>query len=40
MQLKTILNRVQKTKGRPGMDLWSILVMGVLRLDLNWDYDQ
>jgi hypothetical protein len=26
--------------GRPGMHLWSILVMGVLRLDLNWDYDR
>jgi len=26
--------------GRPGMDLWSILVMGVLRLDLNCDYDR
>jgi hypothetical protein len=26
--------------GRPGMNLWSILVMGVLRLDLNWDYDR
>jgi hypothetical protein len=26
--------------GRPGMELWKILVMGVLRLDLNWDYDR
>lgn len=26
--------------GRPGMSLWSIFVMGVLRLDLNWDYDR
>lgn len=26
--------------GRPGMSLWNILVMGVLRLDLNWDYDR
>ncbi len=25
--------------GRPGMDLWKILVCGVLRLNLNWDYD-
>lgn len=25
--------------GRPGMDLWNILVFGVLRLNLNWDYD-
>jgi hypothetical protein len=28
-----------KDNGRPGMSLWNILVMGVLRLDLNWDYD-
>lgn len=26
--------------GRPGMTLWSILVMGVLRLNLNCDYDR
>lgn len=26
--------------GRPGMDLWSILVIGVLRLGLNCDYDR
>jgi len=26
--------------GRPGMDLWKILVCGVLRLNLNWDYDR
>ena len=26
--------------GRPGMDMWSILVMGVLRLNLNCDYDR
>ena len=25
--------------GRPGMHLWQILVMGSLRLNLNWDYD-
>lgn len=37
-------NKIQPNRdhnnGRPGMDLWSILVMGVLRLDLNWDYDR
>jgi len=27
-------------KGRPGMDQWSILVLGVLRLGLNADYDR
>jgi len=26
--------------GRPGMDLWKILVLGVLRLGCNWDYDR
>lgn len=26
--------------GRPGMDRWSIFVMGVLRLSLNCDYDR
>jgi hypothetical protein len=30
----------RKDNGRPGMNLWNILVMGVLRLDLNWDYDR
>jgi hypothetical protein len=26
--------------GRPGMDLWKILVLGVVRLNCNWDYDR
>lgn len=26
--------------GRPGMDLWKILVLGVVRLNLNWNYDR
>ena len=26
--------------GRPGMDLWRILVLGTLRLNCNWDYDK
>lgn len=25
--------------GRPGLDLWAVLVMGTLRLNLDWDYD-
>jgi hypothetical protein len=29
-----------KKNGRPGMELWKILVFGVLRLNLNWDYDR
>ena len=26
--------------GRPGMLLWNILVLGVIRLNCNWDYDK
>src|SRR3990167_4113795 len=35
-----ILPSVDKKNGRPGLSLWKILVMGVLRLDLNCDYDR
>ncbi len=31
---------VSKRNGRPGMALWKILVCGVVRLDLNADYDR
>lgn len=31
---------VNKNNGRPGMTLWSVLVCGVVRLDLNIDYDR
>lgn len=31
---------VDKSNGRPGMTLWSIFVCGVIRLDLNIDYDR
>jgi IS5 family transposase len=37
---KNILPKINKNNGRPGMELWKIFVMGVLRLDLNYDYDQ
>ncbi len=37
---KGILADKDKEVGRPGMDLWKILVLGVLRLNLNWDYDR
>ena len=37
---KHIQTEKDHNNGRPGMNLWSILVMGVLRLDLNWDYDR
>ena len=29
-----------KSNGRPGMELWKVFVMGVLRLGLNCDYDR
>ena len=32
--------KVDKRNGRPGMTLWSIFVCGVVRLDLNIDYDR
>ncbi|AKH39713.1 MULTISPECIES: ISNCY-like element ISNco1 family transposase [Nitrosomonas] len=35
-----IAPKVDKHNGRPGMTLWSVLVCGVLRLDLNADYDR
>ena len=32
--------KVDKTTGRLGMELWTILVLGSLRLNCNWDYDK
>jgi IS5 family transposase len=32
--------KIDKRTGRPGMTLWSIFVCGVIRLDLNTDYDR
>jgi IS5 family transposase len=32
--------KTSKSNGRPGMPLWTILVCGVLRLDLNCDFDR
>lgn len=37
---KNISPKINKNNGRPGMELWKIFVMGVLRLDLNIDYDR
>jgi hypothetical protein len=31
---------VSPDKGRRGMELWKILVLGTLRLNCNWDYDK
>ena len=40
--LEEILHERDKAinNGRPGMDLWRILVLGALRLNLNCDYDR
>jgi len=37
---KRIAPTVNKGTGRPGMAMWKILVCGVVRLDLNIDYDR
>jgi len=26
--------------GRPGMEMWKVLVMGVLKVSLGWDWDR
>jgi len=43
-QVFNILRRIvpikSKESGRPGMDLWKILVLGTLRLNCNWDFDK
>lgn len=31
---------INRNNGRPGMDLWRILVLGTLRLSINCDYDR
>jgi hypothetical protein len=38
--LKQIVPKNSQETGRPGMDLWKILVLGTLRLNCNWDYDK
>jgi len=37
---KLVPTDVDSNKGRPGMELWRIFVMGTLRLNLNCDYDR
>ena len=37
---KLISDDVDTGVGRPGMHLWQILVIGTLRINLNWDYDR
>ena len=31
---------IDTNNGRPGMELWKILVLGCVRLTCNWDYDK
>jgi IS5 family transposase len=39
--LKDIVPKgTDSNNGRPGMDLWKILVLGTIRLGCNWDYDK
>ncbi len=38
--IKQIVPKKSHESGRPGMDLWKILVLGTLRLNCNWDYDK
>jgi hypothetical protein len=33
-------NGVDSSLGRPGMNLWEMLVLGTLRLNLNCDHDR
>lgn len=38
--LEAKLTKGKKATGRPGMELWQILVLGVVRLGLDCDYDR
>lgn len=38
--LERTINPTGKSTGRPGMDLWQILVLGVIRLTLDANYDR
>lgn len=39
--LKDIIpHHIDAGNGRPGMELWKILVLGALRLNCDWDYDK
>ena len=37
---KMVPSKVDKNKGRPGMNLWRILVLGTIKLNCDWDYDK
>lgn len=38
--LELIPENISADNGRPGMDLWKILVLGCVRLTCNWNYDK
>ena len=39
--LETMIPKgIDPRNGRPGMYLWQILVLGVIRLNSDWDYDK
>ena len=38
--LRAVVPRKTQETGRPGMDLWKILVLGTLRTNCNFDYDK
>ena len=35
-----IPEKIDTGTGRPGMELWKILVLGTIQLNCNWDYDK
>lgn len=37
---KMVPKGVNKNNGRPGLGLWKIFVLSILRLNLDWDYDR
>jgi hypothetical protein len=37
---ENVLEEIDADTGRPGMSLWAVLVLGVVRLGLNCDYDR
>lgn len=37
---KMVPEEVSTNTGRPGMELWRVFVLALLRLNLNWDYDR
>lgn len=37
---KIIPHEIDSNNGRPGMDLWNILVLGAIRLNCNFDFDK